>query len=371
MYLEYEEESQLKKFKFLIIFSVMLIVLTGFNAFAKSENKMTYKMNLMEDAMYVDVKIETEHTGFKFAIDVPKGAEVYDVEGKSLRDSFESGTKYIFDFNGGDKEVSYKIKDLPKAFKRVDGFVFGLYRAFNTHINSIDIAFDSVYYDKPELEIFTSLDSAKIEKSDDSIEISEVDEPIDMAIGVKYPKNEFVNAPYEDMDYEDYRNDELMRMQITRIDRPGISEVVLKGLIAVALLAFLIVGFLMTKNQRFRNKFRIKKKYEEKEKSGKTFDINDIDEYIYLIYQFYDIKEDKIASYLGVDEADKLVEEKLTSSYEVLLKKGYIEKEDSDYSVALTKKGRLKLEEILIKKEYLLSQDNISDEEEKFLRLFR
>ena len=43
----------------------------------------------------------------------------------------------------------------------------------------------------------------------------------------------------------------------------------------------------------------------------------------------------------------------------MLLKKGYIEKEDSDYSVALTKKGRLKLEEILIKKEYLLSQDNI------------
>ena len=86
----------MKKFKFLIIFSVMLIVLTGFNAFAKSENKMTYKMNLMEDAMYVDVKIETEHTSFKFAIDVPKGAEVYDVEGKSLRDSFESGTKYIF-----------------------------------------------------------------------------------------------------------------------------------------------------------------------------------------------------------------------------------------------------------------------------------
>lgn len=371
MYLEYEEASQLKKFKFLIIFSVMLIVLTGFNAFAKSENKMTYKMNLMEDAMYVDVKIETEHTSFKFAIDVPKGAEVYDVEGKSLRDNFLSGTKYIFDFNGGDKEVSYKIKGLPKAFKRADGFVFGLYRAFNTHINSIDIAFDSVYYDKPELEIFTSLDSVKIEKSDDSIEISEVDEPIDMAIGVKYPKNEFVNAPYEDMDYEDYRNDELMRMQITRIDRPGISEIVLKGLIAAALLAFLIVGFLMTKNQRFRNKFRIKKKYEEKEKSGKTFDINDIDEYIYLIYQFYDIKEDKIASYLGVEEADKLVEEKLTSSYEVLLKKGYIEKEDSDYSVALTKKGRLKLEEILIKKEYLLSQDNISDEEEKFLRLFR
>lgn len=370
MYLEYEEESQLKKFKFLIIFSVMLIVLTGFNAFAKSENKMTYKMNLMEDAMYVDVKIETEHTGFKFAIDVPKGAEVYDVEGKSLRDSFESGTKYIFDFNGGDKEVSYKIKGLPKAFKRADGFVFGLYRSFNTHINDIDITFDSVYYDEPVYELFTSKGlNAKF--ANGKTGLCEIDEPIDIAIGIKYPKNEFVNAPYEDMDYEDYRNEELMRTQITRIDRPGISEIVLKGLIAVALLAFIIVGFLMTKNQRFRNKFRIKKKYEEKERSGKTFDIKDIDEYIYLIYQFYDIKEDKIASYLGVDEADKLVEEKLTSSYEVLLKKGYIEKEDSDYSVALTKKGRLKLEEILIKKEYLLSQDNISDEEEKFLRLFR
>ena len=363
----------MKKFKFLIIFSVMLIVLTGFNAFAKSENKMTYKMNLMEDAMYVDVKIETEHTGFKFAIDVPKGAEVYDVEGKSLRDNFLSGTKYIFDFNGGDKEVSYKIKGLPKAFKRADGFVFGLYRAFNTHINSIDIAFESVYYDEPDLRLYDSLSSfsTKFDSKYGPMGLDNITAPIDVALSVKYPKNEFVNAPYEDMDYEDYRNDELMRMQITRIDRPGISEVVLKGLIAAALLAFLIVGFLMTKNQRFRNKFRIKKKYEEKEKSGKTFDINDIDEYIYLIYQFYDIKEDKIASYLGVEEADKLVEEKLTSSYEVLLKKGYIEKEDSDYSVALTKKGRLKLEEILIKKEYLLSQDNISDEEEKFLRLFR
>ena len=72
-----------------------------------------------------------------------------------------------------------------------------------------------------------------------------------------------------------------------------------------------------------------------------------------------------------MDERDKLVEEKLNASYEALLKKGYIEKEDSDYSVALTKKGRLKLEEILIKKEYLLAQDDISDEEEKFLRLFR
>ena len=257
-----------------------------------------------------------------------------------------------------------------KAFKRADGFVFGLYRAFNTHINSIDIAFESVYYDEPVYELFTSK-GLNATFDNGKTGLYEIDEPIDIAIGIKYPKNEFVNAPYEDMDYEDYRNEELMRTQITRIDRPGISEIVLKGLIAVALLAFLIVGFLMTKNQRFRNKFRIKKKYEEKEKSGKTFDINDIDEYIYLIYQFYDIKEDKIASYLGVDEADKLVEEKLTSSYEVLLKKGYIEKEDSDYSVALTKKGRLKLEEILIKKEYLLSQDNISDEEEKFLRLFR
>lgn len=360
----------MKKFRFLIIFSAIVIFMAGFNAQAASENKMTYKMNLMEDAMYVDVKIETEHTGFKFAIDVPDGAEVYDVEGKSLRDNFLSGTKYIFDFNGGDKEVSYKIKGLPKAFKRADGFVFGLYRSFNMHVNDIDITFDSVYFDEPVYELFTSKGlNATFENGKTGL--YDIEEPIDIAIGIKYPKHEFVNAPYEDMDYEDYRNDELMRTQITRIDKPGISELVLKGLIAVALLAFIIVGFLMTKNQRFRNKFRIKKKYEEKERSGKTFDIKELDEYIYLIYQFYDTKEDKVASYLGVDEADKLVEEKLNASYEMLLNKGYIEKEDSDYSVSLTKKGRLKLEEILIKKEYLLSQDDISDEEEKFLRLFR
>lgn len=360
----------MKKFRFLIIFSAIIMFMAGFNAHAASENKMTYKMNLKEDAMYVDVKIETEHTGFKFGIDVPDGAEVYDVEGKSLRDDFLSGTKYIFDFNGGDKEVSYKIKGLPKAFKRADGFVFGLYRSFNTHINTIEIAYESVYFDEPVYELFTSKGlNATFE--DGKTGLYEIDEPIDIAIGIKYPKNEFVNAPYEDMDYDDYRNDELMRTQITRIDKPGISELVLKGLIAVALLAFIIVGFLMTKNQRFRNKFRIKKKYEEKEKSGKTFDLKDLDEYIYLIYQFYDTKEDKVASYLGVDEADKLVEKKLNASYENLLKKGYIEKEDSDYSVSLTKKGRLKLEEILIKKEYLLGQDDISDEEEKFLRLFR
>ena len=335
----------MKKFRFLIIFSVIVMFMAGFNAHASSENKMTYKMNLKEDAMYVDVKIETEHTGFKFAIDVPEGAEVYDVEGKSLRDDFLSGTKYIFDFNGGDKEVSYKIKGLPKAFKRADGFVFGLYRSFNTHINTIEIAYESVYFDEPVYELFTSKGlNATFE--DGKTGLYEIDEPIDIAIGIKYPKNEFVNAPYEDMDYDDYRNDELMRTQITRIDKPSISELVLKGLIAVALLAVIIVGFLMTKNQRFRNKFRIKKKYE-------------------------DTQEDKVASYLGVDETDKLVEEKLNASYENLLKNGYIEKEDSDYSVALTKKGRLKLEEILIKKEYLLAQDDISDEEEKFLRLFR
>lgn len=363
----------MKKFRFLTIFSVIVIFMAGFNAQASSENKMTYKMNLKEDAMYVDVKIETEHTGFKFGIDVPDGAEVYDVEGKSLRDNFLSGTKYIFDFNGGDKEVSYKIKGLPKAFKRADGFVFGLYRSFNTHVNDIDIYFDSVYYDEPDLRLYDSLSSfsTKFESKYGPMGLDNITAPIDVALSVKYPKNEFVNAPYEDMDFEDYRNDELTRMQITRIDKPGIPELVLKGLIAVALLAFIIVGFLMTKNQRFRNKFRIKKKYEEKERSGKTFDIKDLDEYIYLVYQFYDTKEDKVASYLGVDETDKLVEEKLNASYEMLLKKGYIEKEDSDYSVALTKKGRLKLEEILIKKEYLLAQDDISDEEEKFLRLFR
>ena len=344
--------------------------MAGFKVHAGSQNKMIYKMNLKEDALYVRVKVYTESTSFKFAIDVPDGAEVYDVEGKSLRDNFLSGAKYIFDFNGGDKEVSYKIKGLPKAFKRADGFVFGLYRAFNTHINIIKIAFESVYYDEPVYELFTSKGlNATFE--DGETGLYEIDEPIDIAIGIKYPKNEFVNAPYLDMDYDDYRNDELMRTQITRIDKPGVSELVLKGLIAVALLAFIIVGFLMTKNQRFRYKFRIKKKYEEKERSGKTFDIKDLDEYIYLVYQFYDTKEDKVASYLGVDETDKLVEEKLNASYEMLLKKGYIEKEDSDYSVSLTKKGRLKLEEILIKKEYLLAQDDISDEEEKFLRLFR
>ena len=360
----------MKKFRFLIIFSAIIMFMAGFKVHAGSQNKMIYKMNLKEDALYVRVKVYTESTSFKFAIDVPDGTEVYDVEGKSLRDNFLSGAKYIFDFNGGDKEVSYKIKGLPKAFKRADGFVFGLYRAFNTHINIIEIAFESVYYDEPVYELFTSKGlNATFE--DGETGLYEIDEPIDIAIGIKYPKNEFVNAPYEDMDYDDYRNDELMRTQITRIDKPGISELVLKGLIAVALLAFIIVGFLMTKNQRFRNKFRIKKKYEEKEKSGKTFDIKDLDEYIYLVYQFYDTKEDKVASYLGVDETDKLVEEKLNASYEMLLKKGYIEKEDSDYSVALTKKGRLKLEEILIKKEYLLAQDDISDEEEKFLRLFR
>lgn len=363
----------MKKFRFLIIFSVIVMFVAGFKVHAGSQNKMIYKMNLKEDAMYVDVKIETEHTGFKFAIDVPDGAEVYDVEGKSLRDNFLSGTKYIFDFNGGDKEVSYKIKGLPKAFKRADGFVFGLYRSFNTHVNDIDIYFDSVYYDEPDLRLYDSLSSfsTKFESKYGPMGLDNITAPIDVALSVKYPKNEFLNAPYEDMDFEDYRNDELTRMQITRIDKPGIPELVLKGLIAVALLAFIIVGFLMTKNQRFRNKFRIKKKYEEKERSGKTFDIKDLDEYIYLIYQFYDTKEDKVASYLGVDETDKLVEEKLNASYENLLNKGYIEKEDSDYSVSLTKKGRLKLEEILIKKEYLLAQDDISDEEEKFLRLFR
>lgn len=362
----------MKKFNILTVLVCALLLITS-TSHAQSENKMTYKMNLMEDAMYVDVKIETEHTGFKFAIDVPKGAEVYDVEGKSLRDSFLSGTKYIFDFKGGDKEVSYKIKGLPKAFKRADGFVFGLYRSFNTHINSIDIYFDSVYYDEPDLRLYDSLSSfsTKFESEYGPMGLDKITAPIDLALSVKYPKNEFVNAPYEDMDYEDYRNDELTRMQIRRIDKPSVSELVLKGLVAVALLAFLLVGFLMTKNQRFRNKFRIKKKYEEEERSGKTFDIKDIDEYIYLVYQFYDTKEDKVASYLGVDETDKLVEEKLSNSYEVLLKKGYIEKEDSDYSVALTKKGRLKLEEILIKKEYLLNKESTNSDEEKFLRLFR
>ena len=362
----------MKKFNILTVLVCALLLITS-TSHAQSENKMTYKMNLMEDAMYVDVKIETEHTGFKFAIDVPKGAEVYDVEGKSLRDSFLSGTKYIFDFKGGDKEVSYKIKGLPKAFKRADGFVFGLYRSFNTHINSIDIYFDSVYYDEPDLRLYDSLSSfsTKFESEYGPMGLDKITAPIDLALSVKYPKNEFVNAPYEDMDYEDYRNDELTRMQIRRIDKPSVSELVLKGLVAVALLAFLLVGFLMTKNQRFRNKFRIKKKYEEEERSGKTFDIKDIDEYIYLVYQFYDIKEDRLASYLGVDETDKLVEEKLSNSYEVLLKKGYIEKENSDYSVALTKKGRLKLEEILIKKEYLLNKESTSSDEEKFLRLFR
>lgn len=362
----------MKKFNILTVLVCALLLITS-TSHAQSENKMTYKMNLMEDAMYVDVKIETEHTGFKFAIDVPKGAEVYDVEGKSLRDSFLSGTKYIFDFKGGDKEVSYKIKGLPKAFKRADGFVFGLYRSFNTHINSIDIYFDSVYYDEPDLRLYDSLSSfsTKFESEYGPMGLDKITAPIDLALSVKYPKNEFVNAPYEDMDYEDYRNDELTRMQITRIDKPSVSELVLKGLVAVALLAFLLVGFLMTKNQRFRNKFRIKKKYEEEERSGKTFDIKDIDEYIYLVYQFYDIKEDRLASYLGVDETDKLVEEKLSNSYELLLKKGYIEKEDSDYSVALTKKGRLKLEEILIKKEYLLNKESTNSDEEKFLRLFR
>lgn len=362
----------MKKFNILTVLVCALLLITS-TSHAQSENKMTYKMNLMEDAMYVDVKIETEHTGFKFAIEVPKGAEVYDVEGKSLRDSFLSGTKYIFDFKGGDKEVSYKIKGLPKAFKRADGFVFGLYRSFNTHINSIDIYFDSVYYDEPDLRLYDSLSSfsTKFESEYGPMGLDKITAPIDLALSVKYPKNEFVNAPFEDMDYEDYRNDELTRMQISRIDKPSVSELVLKGLVAVALLAFLLVGFLMTKNQRFRNKFRIKKKYEEEERSGKTFDIKDIDEYIYLVYQFYDIKEDRLASYLGVDETDKLVEEKLSNSYEVLLKKGYIEKEDSDYSVALTKKGRLKLEEILIKKEYLLNKESTNSDEEKFLRLFR
>ena len=363
----------MKKFRFLIIFSAIIMFMAGFKVHAGSQNKMIYKMNLKEDALYVRVKVYTESTSFKFAIDVPDGAEVYDVEGKSLRDNFLSGAKYIFDFNGGDKEVSYKIKGLPKAFKRADGFVFGLYRSFNTHVNDIDIYFDSVYYDEPDLRLYDSLSSfsTKFESKYGPMGLDNITAPIDVALSVKYPKNEFLNAPYEDMDFEDYRNDELTRMQITRIDKPGIPELVLKGLIAVALLAFIIVGFLMTKNQRFRNKFRIKKKYEEKERSGKTFDIKDLDEYIYLIYQFYDTKEDKVASYLGVDETDKLVEEKLNASYENLLNKGYIEKEDSDYSVSLTKKGRLKLEEILIKKEYLLAQDDISDEEEKFLRLFR
>lgn len=360
----------MKKFRFIIVFSVIIMFVAGFNVRAESENKMTYKMNLMEDALYVDVKIETEHTGFKFAIDIPDGAEVYDVEGKSLRDSFASANKYIFDFNGGDKEVSYKIKGLPRAFKRADGFVFGLYRSFNTHINNIEIEYNSVYYDEPTYELFTSKGlNATFE--DGKTGLYDIDEPIDIAIGIKYPKNEFVNAPYEDMDYEDYRNNELVRTQLTRIDKPGIPELVLKGIIAIALLGFIVVGFLMTKNQRFKNKFRIKKKYEADEKTGKNFDIADIDEYIYLIYQFYDIKEDKVASYLGVDEADKLVEERLTASYDTLLKNGYIEKEDSDYSVALTKKGRLKLEEILIKKDYLLAKESLNAEEERFLRLFR
>ncbi len=362
----------MKKFNILTVLVCALLLITSTSR-AQSENKMTYKMNLMEDAMYVDVKIETEHTGFKFAIDVPKGAEVYDVEGKSLRDSFLSGTKYIFDFKGGDKEVSYKIKGLPKAFKRADGFVFGLYRSFNNIINAIDVYFDSVYYDKPNLTLHDSLSSVStvFDSELGPTGLSKITAPIDLALSVKYPKNEFVNAPYKDMDFEDYRNEELTRIQLKRIDKPGISELVLKGIIAIALLGFVIVGFLMTKNQRFRNKFRIKKKYEEEERSGKTFDIKDIDEYIYLVYQFYDIKEDRLASYLGVDETDKLVEEKLNASYEVLLKKGYIEKENSDYSVALTKKGRLKLEEILIKKEYLLNKESTNSDEEKFLRLFR
>ena len=330
----------MKKFNILTVLVCALLLITS-TSHAQSENKMTYKMNLMEDAMYVDVKIETEHTGFKFAIDVPKGAEVYDVEGKSLRDSFLSGTKYIFDFKGGDKEVSYKIKGLPKAFKRADGFVFGLYRSFNTHIHSIDIYFDSVYYDEPDLRLYDSLSSfsTKFDSEYGPMGLSKITAPIDLALSVKYPKNEFVNAPYKDMDFEDYRNEELTRIQLKRIDKPGISELVLKGIIAIALLGFVIVGFLMTKNQRFRNKFSIKKKYEEEERSGKTF--------------------------------DKLVEDKLSNSYEVLLKKGYIEKENSDYSVALTKKGRLKLEEILIKKEYLLNKESTNSDEEKFLRLFR
>lgn len=360
----------MKKCKLMIVLSLVLILFASTISFAESENKMTYKMNLKEDALYVDVKIETEKTGFKFAIDVPKGAEVSDVSGKSLRDSFLSGDKYIFDFKGGDKELSYKIKGLPKAFKRADGFVFGLYRSFNTHINTIEIFFESVYNDEPVYELFTSkgLNATFV---DGKTGLYDIDEPIDMAIGIKYPKNEFVNAPYEDMDYEDYRNNELMRMQITRIDKPGISETILKTLIAIALLGFIVIGFLMTKNQRFRNKFRIKKRYEEEDKSGKTFDIATMDKYLYLIYQFYDIKEDNIASYLGVDETSKDIEEKLSSSYEVLLKEACIEKENSDYSVALTKKGRLLLEDILVKKEYLLNKEDLSSQEDRFLRLFR
>lgn len=356
----------------IMILTLALLLSLGVSTYAESESKIDYKMNLKEEALYVDVKIETDEEKFKFAIDVPKGAEVYDVEGKSLRDSFESGDKYIFDFEGKEKEVSYKIKGLTKAFKRADGFVFGMYRSFNNIINAIDIYFDSVYYDEPRLRLYDSLSSisTEFESKFGPAGLSKITEPIDLALGVKYPKNEFVNAPYEDMDFEDYRNEELSRIQLTRIDKPGVSELVLKGIIAIALLGFVIVGFLMTKNQRFKNKFRVKKNYEDKELEGKTFDIKTTDKFLYLAYQFYDIKEDRVAAYLGVDESEKLVEEKLTASYEALLKEGYIEKEDSDYSVALTKKGRLMLEEMLIKKEYLLSKDNLDEEEDKFMRLF-
>lgn len=359
----------MKKRNIIMILAAVLLLSLSVSTYAESESKIDYKMNLMEEALYVDVKVETSEKNFKFAIDVPKGAEVYDVEGNSLREHFLSGDKYIFDFEGANKEVSYKIKGLNKAFKRADGFVFGLYRSFNTHVNDIDITFDSVYYDEPVYELFTSKGlNAKF--ANGKTGLYEIDEPIDIAIGIKYPKNEFVNAPYEDMDYEDYRNEELTRIELTRIDKPGVSELILKGIIAIALLGFVIVGFLMTKNQRFKNKFRVKKNYEDKELEGKTFDLKTTDKFIYLAYQFYDIKEDRVAAYLGVDESDKLVEEKLTASYDALLKEGYIEKEDSDYSVALTKKGRLMLEEMLIKKEYLLGKDSLDEDEDRFMRLF-
>lgn len=361
----------MKRRNIIMILTLVLLLSLGVSTYAESESKIDYKMDLKEEALYVDVKIETDEEKFKFAIDVPKGAEVYDVEGKSLRDSFESGDKYIFDFEGKEKEVSYKIKGLTKAFKRADGFVFGLYRSFNSIINAIDVHFDSVYYDKPKLSLYDSLSSFSTGfESGLGMGLDKITVPVDLALSVKYPKNEFVNAPYEDMDFEDYRNEELTRIQLKRIDKPGISELVLKGIIAIALLGFVIVGFLMTKNQRFKNKFRVKKNYEDKELEGKTFDLKTTDKFIYLAYQFYDIKEDRVAAYLGVDKSDKLVEEKLTASYDALLKDGYIEKEDSDYSVALTKKGRLMLEEMLIKKEYLLGKDSLDEDEDRFMRLF-
>lgn len=362
----------MKKRNIIMILAVVLLLSLSVSAYAESESKIDYKMNLMEEALYVDVKVDTSEKNFKFAIDVPKGAEVYDVEGNSLREHFLSGDKYIFDFEGANKEVSYKIKGLNKAFKRADGFVFGLYRSFNNIINAIDVHFDSVYYDEPKLTLYDSLSSlnTEFEPKFGPAGLFKITAPIDLALGVKYPKNEFVNAPYEDMDFEDYRNDELSRIQLKRIDKPGVSELILKGIIAIALLGFVIVGFLMTKNQRFKNKFRVKKNYEDKELEGKTFDLKTTDKFLYLAYQFYDIKEDRVASYLGVDESDGLVEKKLTASYEALLKEGYIEKEDYDYSVALTKKGRLMLEEMLIKKEYLLSKDNLDEDEDRFMRLF-